>query len=194
MASTRILHAASEKQGEEASGRSQAGRASQPASLSRNHSHLDGKAHLCEDTHLSPFHPPLPPPGHRTRSVKVVMTTDRMRQRLDNRVLLLFSKNTHPGVPPAGPCWATYGWRMGMGEGREGRRRRGRWGQGRGGGRGVLRKKEKPTQNRQNSSRLFLPLQMYINAGEAGTELWARERETVAVPFNKPLSGLILSL
>lgn len=81
-----------------------------------------------------------------------------------------------------------------MGEGREGRRRRGRWGQGRGGGRGVLRKKEKPTQNRQNSSRLFLPLQMYINAGEAGTELWARERETVAVPFNKPLSGLILSL
>lgn len=42
---------------------------------------------------------------------------------------------------------------------------------GAGGGReeeekGVFKKKEKPTQNRQNSSRLFLPLQMYINAGE----------------------------
>lgn len=49
-----------------------------------------------------------------------------------------------------------------MGAGR--RRRRKRWRR----RKGVFSKKEKPTQNRQNSSRLFLPLQMYINAGEVG--------------------------
>lgn len=60
----------------------------------------------------------------------------------------------------------------------------------------VFKRKEKPTQNQQNSSRLFPRVQMYINAGaEWGDAALRPAREKrLAVPFNKPLSGLILSL
>lgn len=59
---------------------------------------------------------------------------------------------------------------------------------GAGGGRaeeeGVFKRKEKPTQNQQNSSRLFPRVQMHINAGAKwGTQLCARQRETASSSF-----------
>lgn len=172
-ASTPVLSAAPEKQGK-ASSISQAWSASQLdssfslASLSRpqlggNNAIIDVKAHLSDDTHPSP----LQPPGHSKCSIKVVrmMGTDGKRPR--SLALLQKHPPWGPSKTPAG-CAGQHmaggrGWKLGEeGQLGAGKRRQ-----------GVLRKKEKPTQNRQNSSRLFLLLQMYINAGEAGTELWA---------------------
>lgn len=49
---------------------------------------------------------------------------------------------------------------------------------------GVFKRKEKPTQNQQNSSRLFPRVQMHINArAKWGTQLCARQRETASSSF-----------
>lgn len=62
---------------------------------------------------------------------------------------------------------------------------------GKGGGRaeeeeeeGVFKRKEKPTQNQQNSSRLFPRVQMYINArAKWGDAALRRQRETASSSF-----------